>query len=87
MQDKKEFNSTNGSKGKTQELIHKKKKFRVCPCGKVALGQVFLPSTSVLPCQFHFTGAPLLGKMKKLTIFLVIFIRRVAECLKAAMRP
>jgi hypothetical protein len=25
MQDKKDFNSTNGSKGKTQELIHKKK--------------------------------------------------------------
>jgi hypothetical protein len=27
--------------------------------GKVALGQVFPPSTSVLPCQFHSTGAPL----------------------------
>jgi hypothetical protein len=26
MQDKKDFNSTNGSKGKTQELINKKKK-------------------------------------------------------------
>jgi hypothetical protein len=26
MQDKKDFNSTNGSKGKTQELIQKKKK-------------------------------------------------------------
>jgi hypothetical protein len=25
MQDKKDFNSTNGSKGKTQELIQKKK--------------------------------------------------------------
>ena len=32
---------------------------------KVALGQVFPPSTSVLPCQFHSTGAPLNGKMKK----------------------
>jgi hypothetical protein len=42
---------------------------------KVALGQVFPPSTSVLPCQFHSTGAPLLGKMKKkLTIFLFIFM-------------
>jgi hypothetical protein len=42
---------------------------------KVALGQVFFPSTSVFPCQFHSTGAPLLGKMKtKLIIFLFIFI-------------
>jgi hypothetical protein len=32
---------------------------------KVALGQVFPPSTSVFPCQFHFTGATLLVKMKK----------------------
>jgi hypothetical protein len=31
MQDKKDFNSTNGSKGKTQELIQKKS--RVSPCG------------------------------------------------------
>jgi hypothetical protein len=41
---------------------------------KVALGQVF---PRVLrfspPCQFNSTGAPLLGKMKKL-IFLFIFI-------------
>jgi hypothetical protein len=42
--------------------------------GKVALGQVFSLSTSVFPCQFHSTGAPLLGKMKKLIIFLFIFI-------------
>jgi hypothetical protein len=32
---------------------------------KLALGQVFPPSTSVFPCQFHPTGAPLLGKMEK----------------------
>jgi hypothetical protein len=31
----------------------------------VALGQVFPPSTSVFPCQFYSTDAPLLGKMKK----------------------
>jgi hypothetical protein len=31
---------------------------------KVALGQVFPPSTSVVACQFHSTGAALLGKMK-----------------------
>jgi hypothetical protein len=31
---------------------------------KVALGQVFPPSTSVFPCQFHSTGTPLHGKTK-----------------------
>jgi hypothetical protein len=41
---------------------------------KVVLGQVFPPSTSVFACQYHSTGAPLLGKMKKLMIFLFIFI-------------
>jgi hypothetical protein len=34
----------------------------------------FRPSTSVFPCQFHSTGAPLLGRIKKLIIFLLIFI-------------
>jgi hypothetical protein len=34
---------------------------------KVALGQVFPPSNSVFPCQFHSTGAPLLVKLKKKT--------------------
>jgi hypothetical protein len=28
----------------------------------------FSPSTSVLPCQFHSTGAPLQGKTKKTLI-------------------
>jgi hypothetical protein len=28
------------------------------------------PSTLVFPCQFHSTGAPLLGKTKKLIIFI-----------------
>jgi hypothetical protein len=32
---------------------------------KVALGQVFSPSTSVFPCQFHSICAPLLGKGQK----------------------
>jgi hypothetical protein len=32
---------------------------------KVALGQVFPPSTWVFPCQFHSTDAPLQGKTKK----------------------
>jgi hypothetical protein len=33
---------------------------------KVALGQVFTPTTSVLPSQFHSTCAPLHGKFKKI---------------------
>jgi hypothetical protein len=41
---------------------------------KVALGHGFPRSTSVFPCQFHSTGALLLGNMKKLIIFLFIFI-------------
>jgi hypothetical protein len=41
--------------------------------GKVALGQVF-PEYTVFPCQFHSTGAPLLGIMKILTIFLSITV-------------
>jgi hypothetical protein len=38
---------------------------------KVALGQDFLPSTSVFPCQFHATGAPSKWKSRK---NLIIFI-------------
>jgi hypothetical protein len=37
----------------------------------MALGQVFPPSTLVLPCQFNSTSAPLKGKTKKK---LIIFI-------------
>jgi hypothetical protein len=40
---------------------------------KVALGQVFPPSSSGFPCQFHSTGGPLLGKGKKI-IIIFIFI-------------
>jgi hypothetical protein len=34
----------------------------------------FCPSTSVFPCQFHSTGAPLLGNGQKIIIIIVIFI-------------
>jgi hypothetical protein len=36
---------------------------------KVALGQGFPPSTSVLPCQFHSTLLHYLEKRKRLIIF------------------
>jgi hypothetical protein len=38
---------------------------------KVALGQVFRTSTLVFACQFHSTGAPLLGKGQKIIIFII----------------
>jgi hypothetical protein len=34
----------------------------------------FSPSTSVFSCQFHSTGAPLLGKGQEIIIIIVIFI-------------
>jgi hypothetical protein len=46
---------------------------------KVALGQVFLPSTSVFPCQFHSTGAPLKWKSRKKPHHLHHLPHRVAQ--------
>ena len=55
---------------------------------KVAPGQVFSPSTSVFPCQFHSTVAPLLGKMKKTNLLsLHLHHKSCTISLKAAMRP
>jgi hypothetical protein len=55
---------------------------RVGPCGicggQRCTGTGFSLSTSVFPFQFHFTGAPLLGKMKKKKI-VFLAITRVAR--------
>jgi hypothetical protein len=57
---------------------------------KVALGQAFPQSTSVFPCQFHSTGAPLQGERKELIIFITGLHNKPQGCgasVKSAAGP
>jgi hypothetical protein len=58
--------------------------------GKVALGHVFSPSTSVFPSQFHSIGAPLHGKTKKRIIITTELHNKPEGCgasVASAARP
>jgi hypothetical protein len=54
--------------------------------GQSGTGTGFSPNTSGFPSQFHFIGAPLLGKMKIKTDHLSLHHKGCTISLKAAVR-